>query len=52
MCRPASWPSRCYPRSSLSWPLACFALLATVVSLAGSAVGFQRALASYRSASS
>ncbi len=41
-----------YPRGSLGWPLACFALLATAVSLWASRWVFQRALASYRSASS
>ncbi len=41
-----------YPDSSLSWPLACFTLLATAVSLLGSRWVFQRALLSYRSASS
>lgn len=41
-----------YPRSSLSWQLACFALVATLVSLLGSRWVFTRALASYRSASS
>ena len=41
-----------HPRSSLSWQLACFALLATVVSLLGSRWVFTRALLSYRSASS
>jgi ABC-2 type transport system permease protein len=40
------------PQSSLSWPLACFALLATVVSLRASRWIFKRALLSYRSASS
>lgn len=41
-----------YPRSSLGWPLAMFALFATFVSLVGSRWVFTRALASYRSASS
>jgi len=41
-----------HPRSSLSWQLACFALLATLVSLLVSRWIFQRALRSYRSASS
>jgi ABC-2 type transport system permease protein len=41
-----------HPRSSLSWQLACFALLATLVSLLVSRWIFQRALLSYRSASS
>jgi len=41
-----------YPRPSLQWPLALFALLATVVSLLGARWVFQRALVSYRSASS
>ncbi|HEV3004199.1 MAG TPA: ABC-2 family transporter protein, partial [Pirellulales bacterium] len=40
------------PLSSQSWPLAAFALFATVASLAASRWVFQRALASYRSASS
>jgi ABC-2 type transport system permease protein len=40
------------PRSSLSWQLACFALLATAVSLLASRWVFKRALLSYRSASS
>jgi ABC-2 type transport system permease protein len=41
-----------YPERSLSWPLAVFALAATGVSLAASRWVFQRALRSYRSASS
>jgi ABC-2 type transport system permease protein len=41
-----------YPDRSLSWQLACFTLLATAVSLLGSRWVFQRALLSYRSASS
>lgn len=41
-----------YPQSSVSWPLAGFALAATVVSLVASRWVFQRALGSYRSASS
>jgi ABC-2 type transport system permease protein len=41
-----------YPERSLSWQLACFALFATAVSLAGSRWVFKRALLSYRSASS
>ncbi|MHB8969309.1 MAG: ABC transporter permease [Pirellulaceae bacterium] len=41
-----------YPHSSLSWQLASFTLLATVLSLLGSRWVFQRALRSYRSASS
>ncbi|MHB8863417.1 MAG: ABC transporter permease [Pirellulaceae bacterium] len=41
-----------YPDRSLSWQLACFALLATGASLLGSRWVFQRALLSYRSASS
>jgi ABC-2 type transport system permease protein len=41
-----------YPHRSLSWQLACFTLLATVLSLLGSRWVFQRALLSYRSASS
>ena len=41
-----------YPKPSLSWPLALFALVATVLSVAGSRWVFQRALGSYRSASS
>ena len=41
-----------YPHRSLSWQLACFTLLATVLSLLGSRWVFQRALRSYRSASS
>ena len=40
------------PESSLGWPLACFALVATAVSLRVSRWVFQRALVSYRSASS
>ncbi len=40
------------PQSSLSWPLALFTLAATVVSLMMSRWVFQRALRSYRSASS
>lgn len=40
------------PHRSLSWQLACFALLATIVSLLASRWVFQRALLSYRSASS
>ncbi len=41
-----------HPRSSLGWPLAVFALAATALSLIGSRWVFQRALGSYRSASS
>ncbi len=41
-----------HPRSSLSWPLALFTLAATVLSLLASRWVFQRALGSYRSASS
>ena len=41
-----------HPQRSLSWQLACFALLATIVSLLASRWVFQRALLSYRSASS
>ncbi|MCU0961642.1 MAG: ABC-2 family transporter protein [Pirellulaceae bacterium] len=41
-----------YPERSLGWPLAAFALAATVASLAASRWVFQRALRSYRSASS
>lgn len=41
-----------YPRASLEWPLALFALLATAFCLRGSRWVFQRALRSYRSASS
>ncbi len=41
-----------YPKSSLEWPLALFALLATVCCIRGSRWVFQRALGSYRSASS
>lgn len=41
-----------YPARSVSWPLAGFALAATAVSLAASRWVFQRALHSYRSASS
>jgi ABC-2 type transport system permease protein len=40
------------PRSSLSWPLALFALLATGLCLGAARWVFQRALAGYRSASS
>jgi len=40
------------PLSSGQWPLATFALLATVLSLAGSRWVFKQALKSYRSASS
>ena len=40
------------PLDSSQWPLAGFALLATAVSLVASRVIFQRALVSYRSASS
>ncbi|HUY33358.1 MAG TPA: ABC-2 family transporter protein [Pirellulales bacterium] len=40
------------PLASQSWPLAAFAVFATVASLAVSRWVFQRALASYRSASS
>jgi ABC-2 type transport system permease protein len=40
------------PFEAQYWPLAVFALLATVGSLVGSRLVFQRALASYRSASS
>ncbi len=41
-----------YPKESLGWPLALFALLATAASLVVSRWVFQRALLSYRSASS
>ncbi len=41
-----------HPRSSLSWPLALFALVATLLSLVVSRWVFQRTLKSYRSASS
>jgi ABC-2 type transport system permease protein len=41
-----------YPRSSLSWELALFAIFATFASLLSSRWVFQRALGSYRSASS
>ncbi len=41
-----------YPQASVSWPLALFTLAATVLSLRGSRWVFQRALGSYRSASS
>jgi ABC-2 type transport system permease protein len=40
------------PGTSVSWFLACFAVFATLVSLAASRWVFQRALLSYRSASS
>jgi len=40
------------PLAEQSWPLAGFAVFATVASLAASRWVFQRALASYRSASS
>jgi ABC-2 type transport system permease protein len=40
------------PRASWEWPLAAFTLLATVLSLLASRWVFQRALRSYRSASS
>jgi ABC-2 type transport system permease protein len=40
------------PEASLGWPLALFTLLATVLSVVGSRWVFQRALGSYRSASS
>jgi ABC-2 type transport system permease protein len=40
------------PLTSQDWPLAGFAVFATVASLAVSRWVFQRALASYRSASS
>ena len=40
------------PFEAQYWPLAVFALLATIGSLVGSRLVFQRALASYRSASS
>ena len=41
-----------YPRASLGWPLAGFALVATLFSLLGARWVFRRALKSYRSASS
>jgi ABC-2 type transport system permease protein len=40
------------PLEAQYWPLAAFALVATVASLVASRLIFQRALASYRSASS
>lgn len=41
-----------WPLAEQSWPLALYALAATIASLAASRWAFQRALASYRSASS
>ena len=51
-CRRGCWCGRCCPRRRQDWLLPPFALLATAASLAVSRWVFQRALESYRSASS